>query len=262
MTSDSLLVLDRVYDVRSYEPRQDGRVPVTAVCNQLQDIASRHADGLGFGYHDLETSGHYWLLARLHVMMERMPGYGDSVRVRTWPSGNERLVATRDFLILDPNGEDAGPGAVLGRATSAWVTMNARTHRPDPPHEVLHARFIPEVERALAFPTRAVTRLSSGEHEQTLAARRADLDINGHVNNVRYAEFCLEAVPQAWEETRFCTGLDIQFRSESFVGDAYVSVCAEADPDNGTPTLLHRLTRIADDREIVRMRSWWRPRNA
>jgi len=262
MISDSPLILERVYDVRSYEPRQDGRIPITAICNQLQDIASRHADGLGFGYHDLETSGHYWLLARLHVKMERMPGYGESVRVRTWPSGNERLVATRDFLLLEPGAEDAGTDAVLGRATSAWVTMNARTHRPDPPSEVLNERFIPEVERALAFPAKAVTRLADGKHEADLTARRADLDINGHVNNVRYAEFCLEAVPDAWEAARRCVGLDIQFRSESFAGDAYVSVCAEAAPDSGMPTLLHRLTRKADAREIVRMRSWWRSRTA
>ncbi|MFH1913282.1 MAG: acyl-ACP thioesterase domain-containing protein [Pseudomonadota bacterium] len=259
MTPDSLLVHDHAYDVRSYEPRQDGRIPITAICNQLQDIASRHADAMGFGYHDLETSGHYWLLARLHVMMERMPGYGEGVRVRTWPSGNERLVATRDFLILEP-GQGAEPGAVMGRATSAWVTMNTRTHRPDPPSEVLHERLIPEVEHALVFPAKSVTRLRAGDHETAVTARRADLDINGHVNNVRYAEFCLEAVPDTWEAAHRCVGLDIQFRSESFAGDTYVSACAKADPDNGAPTLLHRLTRVADDREIVRMRSWWWPR--
>ncbi|WP_285907177.1 acyl-[acyl-carrier-protein] thioesterase [Pseudodesulfovibrio pelocollis] len=260
MTPESSLVLDHGYDVRSYEPRQNGRIPITAICNQLQDIASRHADALGFGYHDLETSGHYWLLARLHVMMERMPGYGDSLAVRTWPSGNERLVATRDFLILDPGRKQGEPDAILGRATSAWVTMNARTHRPDPPSEVLHERFIPEMDRALAFPAKAVTRLRSGDHEAAVTARRADLDINGHVNNVRYAEFCLEAVPEAWEAAHRCAGIDIQFRSESFAGDTYVSACAEDAPDNGAPTLLHSLTRVADNREIVRMRSWWRPR--
>lgn len=260
MTSSFALAHDRVYAVRSYEPRPDGLAPVTAICNHLQDIASRHADALGFGYHDLETSGHAWLLARLHLRMDRLPGYGDSVLVRTWPSGNERLTATRDFLVIDPG---AGPDGVTGRGTSAWVAMNRRTHRPDPPAEVLDGRLIPDMERALVFPSKSVIRLADGEHETGITARRADVDINGHVNNVRYAEFCLEAVPEEWEATRLCVGLDIQFRSESYAGDAYVSACAVAEPDaDGAQTLLHRLTRTADQREIVRMRSWWRPRPA
>ncbi|ADU63859.1 MAG: acyl-ACP thioesterase [Pseudodesulfovibrio sp.] len=254
MTAHLPLTHDRLYRIRSYEPRPDGLAPITAICNQLQDIASGHADALGFGYHDLETGGHFWLLARLHVMMDRLPAYGGAVRVQTWPSGNERLVANRDFLILDPA---AAQETVMGRATSSWVTMNASTHRPESPSEVLSTRFIPDRERALTFPAKSITRLKDGEHETGLTARRADLDINGHVNNVRYAELCLEAVPQAWEAAHRCLGLDIQFRSESFAGDAYVSACAEAGPDSGMRTLLHRLTRINDDREIVRMRSWW-----
>jgi acyl-ACP thioesterase len=259
MTTNSPLIHDRAYAIRSYEPRSDGLAPITTICNQLQDIASCHADFLGFGYRDLETSGHLWLLARIHVMMDSLPSYGGSVTVRTWPSGNERLVANRDFLIhtLDTDGR---PGPVMGRATTSWVTMNAATHRPEPPSEVLHKRFIPEIERALVFPGKAVTRLREAEHEATLTARRTDMDINGHVNNVRYTEYCLEAVPAAWDDAHCCLGLDIQFRSESHAGDVYLSACATDGEDQGMATLLHRLTRVTDGQEIVRMRSWWQPK--
>jgi acyl-ACP thioesterase len=253
MTTNSGLLLEQTYPIRSYEPRPGGQAPITTICNQLQDIASCHADSLGFGYRDLETSGHLWLLARLHVMMDRLPEYGGTVTVRTWPSGNERLVATRDFLISDQDG-------LMGRATTAWVTMNAKTHRPEPPSEVLNERFIPDEPRALVFPAKSVARLKGGDHETPLTARRADMDINGHVNNVRYTEFCLEAVPLDWDEANRCMGLDIQFRSESFAGDAYVCACAPEATDGPATTMLHRLTRTADEREIARMRSWWQPR--
>ena len=120
MTTKSELTFEHTYNIRSYEPRMDGHVSIASVCNHLQDMASRHADTMGFGFHDLEKSGHLWLLARLHVMMDRLPGYGEKVRVLTWPSGNERLVANRDFLIHDESG-------VIGRATTSWVTIDRKS---------------------------------------------------------------------------------------------------------------------------------------
>ena len=251
MTTNSPLVFEHTYEVRSYEPRTDGRVSIASICNHLQDIASRHADSLGFGFHDLEESGHFWILARLHLRIDRLPGFGEQTTVLTWPSGNERLVALRDFLISDPNGP-------IGRATTSWVTMNVKTHRPDRPEEVLHKRFIPERDRAVEFPTKAVTRLKDGEHFAELTARRSDMDINGHVNNVKFVELCLEAVPLEWTSANRCLGLDIQFRSEAFAGDVLTAACALDESDQDMNTMLHSLTRPADDKEIVRMRTWWK----
>lgn len=251
MTTDDNLTLEQTYSIRSYEPRTDGRVSIASICNHLQDIASRHADALGFGLHDLEQSGHYWVLARLHVMVDRLPGYGESARLVTWPSGNERLVALRDFLIHDAK-------TLIGRATTAWATINAETHRPDKPDTVLDKRLIPDREHSLTFPTKAVTRLKSGEHTAAITARRSDADINGHVNNVKYVEFCLEAVPESWTAENRCMGLDIQFRSESFPGDEYVAACTFSESDNGFDTWLHSLIRTSDNKEIVRMRTWWK----
>lgn len=251
MTTNTDLTFEHGYNIRSYEPRTNGRISIASVCNHLQDIASRHADTLGFGFHDLEKSGHFWVLARLHVMMDRLPGFGETTSIRTWPSGNERLVALRDFIIRDTEG-------IVGRATTSWVTMNMETHKPDNPETVLNRRFIPDCDRATVFPSKAIKRLKDGEYSIPLQAHRFDMDINKHVNNVRYIEFCLEAVPQAWVEENRCMGIDIQFRTESHAGDEYVSACTPSDPDGSMDTILHSLTRTADNKEIVRMRSWWK----
>lgn len=244
------LTYEQQYTIRSYEPRPDGHVAITSPCNHLQDIASRHAETLGFGFHDLEATGHVWVLARLHLRMERLPVYGESIKITTWPSANERLVALRDFILEDDNG-------IIGRGTTSWVVLNLETRRADKPETVLDSRFIPERERALSFPTKAITRLKDGTNSTTLSARRADMDINRHINNVRYVEFCLESIPQEWIESNRCMGVDVQFRAESHPGDVYTSSCSKEDPKGDESTYLHSLIRTSDNKEIVRMRSWW-----
>ncbi|NDV18427.1 acyl-ACP thioesterase [Pseudodesulfovibrio sp. JC047] len=250
MTKHTPLTLEQPYNIRSYEPQTDGRIPISALCNYLQDIASRHADTLGFGLLDLRQSGHFWVLARLHVMMDRMPGFGEQLHIETWPSGNERLVALRDFLIHDAHG-------LVGRATSSWATVNRKTHRPDDPSTVLDKRYIPDRDHAMVFPSKAITRLKKGDHPTQIKARRADTDVNGHVNNVKYVEYCMEAVPQSWIETHQCLGLDIQFRTESFAGQEFQATCTESTSDSDMETILHALNRPSDTREIVRMKTWW-----
>ncbi len=250
MNAPSPLIFEHAYEIRSYEPQADGLVTVITVCNQLQDVASRHAETLGFGFKDLRTSGHFWMLVRMHLTMHRLPGFGETCRVATWPSGNERLVAGRDFLIRDEDG-------VIGRATSNWVAVDLENHKASPPDEVLDARCIPNTERALLMPPGAIPRLREPQSSATVMARRADQDINDHVNSVRYGEFCFEAVPADFLAANRCMALDIQFRNESHAGDAYASACSETEPENNMRTLLHSLRRQGDDKEIVRMRSWW-----
>ena len=254
MTTNSPLALEHDYDIRSYEPRADGRVCITAICDHMQDIASRHADSLGFGYGDLQRTGHFWMLARAYLVMDRLPCFGESCRLRTWPSGNERLVAGRDFLVHGPEG-------LIGRATSNWVAVDLETRRARNPEEVLDNRYIPDVDRALVMPGKAIQRLRDGEFTATLTARRSDQDINNHVNSVRYAQFCLEAVPADRLETHQCLAVDIQFRNESHAGEEYLAACSPAEPDNDMETMLHSLTRTGDGKEIVRMKTWWRERD-
>ncbi len=251
MTTKSPLIFEHSYDIRSYEPRVDGRVSITSACNQMQDIASRHADSLGFGFKDLKRTGHFWMLARAYVMMDRLPGFGETTRIQTWPSGNERLIATRDYLLHDANG-------LIGRATSNWVAVDIENHRAQKPEDVLDSRNIPDVERAMLLPSRAVARLKEGEFTTKITARRSDQDINNHVNSVRYGDFCLEAVPLEWTAENRCMGVDIQFRNESHAGDTYLSACSIMEPEDGMDTILHSLRRITDDKEIIRMKSWWR----
>lgn len=260
-TPADLRVHHETFRVRGYEVGPEGTVSPQIICDYLQEAAGVHADRLGLSLAALHEQGLAWVLARLVVQVERAPAEGETVTVRTWPCGVERLQFRRDYLML------GGDGAVVARGVSFWVVINLNTRRPEriPPTV---AALLPENpplaldggllgDRRPPVPEDGATPLSS----ISFAVRRADMDRNRHVNNVRYLDWALEGVPAAVQESSRPAWLDMHFRAETVYGDTVEAQClpAPADaPAPGTPRFVHILTRRSDGREVARALTGWR----
>ena len=211
------------WQVRTYECGPDGRATLPTVCNYLQEAASLNAEALKFSKSDFDAAGANisWVLTRLKVRMARFPAWEENVHVATWPRGGRRIVAWRDFLLSDDS------GGTLGRATSEWMLIDLATRKVVPvPQEVFDAA---DTSRAPVFGDEEFARLrwpveTTGVVAQTFRARRGDIDLNGHVNNVHYVEWMLETVPAGFRPQ----DCDVVFKTETLVGE---EVRAEAVPD-------------------------------
>ena len=62
-----------------------------------------------------------WILSRMHVRFEQYPRLYDKVLLQTWHSGISGPLYTRDYLMLNADGN------VLIRATSSWILMEIST---------------------------------------------------------------------------------------------------------------------------------------
>ena len=78
-------------------------------------------------------------------------------------------------------------------------------------------------------------------------ARRGDIDLNGHVNNVHYVEWLLESRP---DEAGPCRELDIVFKSETLAGEEVRVESVETEPG----VFIHRVY-APDGRDHVLARS-------
>ena len=227
------------WQVRTYECGPDGLAALPTVCNYLQEAASLNAEALKFSKSNFDAAGANisWVLTRLKVRMERFPAWEERVHVATWPRGGRRIVAWRDFLLSDDS------GGVLGRATSEWMLIDLATRKVVPvPQEVFDAA---DTSRPPVFGDEDFARLrwpagATGAAAQAFRARRGDIDLNGHVNNVHYVEWMLETVPEGFRPH----ACDVVFKTETLVGE---EVRAEAVPE-GDGAFLCRAT-AADGRD-------------
>ncbi len=204
-----------IYKVRSYECTAAGEVQFPQLCNYLQEIASNHADELGFSKNDFVGENLTWVMTRLRVKIMRYPKWNEALNVLTFPWGGKKLFAYRDFSI---KGED---GEIIAVASSEWMTLNLTERKAVPiPPFVLDASNTAREPAFGSAPFNRFTYPSDVEREisREFPVRFSQIDLNGHVNNVRYIEWMLDSSPEILEGKKI-QELELVFRSETMLGD-------------------------------------------
>jgi len=212
------------FKVRGYECGPDGLATFATLCNYLQEAAGLHAGELGFSKQDFNAAGTdvSWILTRMRVRMSRYPAWWDEVEVRTFPWGGRKVVTYRDF-------ELRVGGEVIGIASSEWMILDLATRRLVPIPANVYAAG--NDERQPVFGGAEFSKLRWDCRETASAdrfrVRRGDIDINRHVNNVRYIEWIVEALPPSAAPI---AEFEIAFKSETLAGDEVLTESVEVEP--------------------------------
>ena len=128
---------------------------------------------------------------------------------------------------------------MLTVVTSMGQTLNIGGHRA--PLDTLNHMWLCSVPQTMFgqdftatvnFGDEPFAKLRWDCREQTtdtlsFRARRGDIDLNGHVNNVHYVEWLMEGRPDAAGP---CRELDIVFKSETLAGEKVCVESVEVEP--------------------------------
>ena len=81
-----------------------------------------------------------------------------------------------------------------------------------------------------------------------------DLDVNEHVNNVKYIEWVLESFPLEFHKSKVIAEFEINYLVEAFCGDQ-LFISSEKMND---VTYKHCINRLEDNKELCRARTLWK----
>lgn len=230
------------FTIRSSEVRPDGKAKLQTICDLLQEVAGNHALKLNWDVTQLQDKNMTWFLQRLDVQMERYPSWRETVKVKTWPSGSDKLRAHRDFLITDEDGN------TLVKAVSYWLMIDLGTRRPTRmPKEVLELTPT-DNQHVLPLKNNGPQHPKEIEQEKIFAVRYSDLDVNKHVNNIKYIEWITETVPNRNQ----IRSIDIEFKAECGYGDDVKIVSESSGSDKiGVQILHHEKGKVLAVAEII-----------
>nr|Q39513.1 RecName: Full=Palmitoyl-acyl carrier protein thioesterase, chloroplastic; AltName: Full=16:0-acyl-carrier protein thioesterase; Short=16:0-ACP thioesterase; AltName: Full=Acyl-[acyl-carrier-protein] hydrolase; AltName: Full=PATE; Flags: Precursor [Cuphea hookeriana]AAC48990.1 16:0-ACP thioesterase preprotein [Cuphea hookeriana] len=262
------LVFRQNFSIRSYEIGADRTASIETVMNHLQETALNHVKiaGLsndGFGRTpEMYKRDLIWVVAKMQVMVNRYPTWGDTVEVNTWVAKSGKNGMRRDWLISDCN-----TGEILTRASSVWVMMNQKTRRlskiPDEVRNEIEPHFV-DSPPVIEDDDRKLPKLdekTADSIRKGLTPRWNDLDVNQHVNNVKYIGWILESTPPEVLETQELCSLTLEYRRECGRESVLESLTAMDPSGGGYGSQFQHLLRLEDGGEIVKGRTEWRPKN-
>lgn len=240
------LTYEKEYTIRTYEVNKNSNLRIITLFNIFQDMADEHAESLGVGLSFCIKTGLAWVGSRYHVKIKRLPKFYEKIKVKTWPSEQQKLGAIRDFSVRDENGEE------IITASSLWVLINVQRRRPVLLSENLPYFPIHKV-KSLETDFPKIPEIVNAEQKTDFRIRYDDIDINNHVNNAVYPLWASEGVDVKFHEQHSIAELEIEFKKEALLGEK-ISV----ETIMNDKTSLHSIKCLEDGRELSRTKIQWK----
>ncbi len=197
------------YLLRTKDCDVNGEWRFSAILEALQETAGGHCDRLGCGRNDLWKMGIAWVLIRSKVQMERYPGIGEQVSVETFHLPVRHRLFPRYFIIRD------GYGKNIGKASTLWALMNLKTRQTAVPDPV--ASLMPDnsdLKAPLPLPGTIAPLADSRQIEKRYIPAFTDLDVNGHMNNARYADLLCNMLGTDIMKTIWFQSMTVNYNAE------------------------------------------------
>jgi acyl-ACP thioesterase len=188
-----------------------GRISIPMIGTYLLHAASIHAAQRGFGFNDMNSSHTAWVLSRLAIEMDDYPGMSEEITLYTWIEEAGRLFTNRCFELVNAEGK------TFGFARSIWAAIDMETRRPVPLD--VEALNIYKVDRPC--PIEKPGKILPIEHEAPgvpYEVKYSDLDVNGHLNSIKYMEHLLDMFDIAMYKEKAISRFEIAYLSEGRYG--------------------------------------------
>ena len=186
----------------------------SAVLGILQEAATRASMALKVsGPEALEKYNALWMITRNRVELSKPIRWNDLLTIRTWHRGAAGASSYRDFDIIRD-------GEVIGRGVSLWVLVDAVEHK------LMRMKDLKEFEgtdggelkKSIKLHRAAMPEVFSGRSVREM--RYSDTDINGHINNIHYADFACDALHlERYGSGRFVRTFQLDYITECMAGE-------------------------------------------
>lgn len=201
----------------------NGHLSYVSLCNLLQLTAAAHSITGGLSFNDMQAHDQAWVLGRIRIEIGDLPRWQQTVQATTWIENLQGANSIRNIELYD------GKRKIVG-ATTFWAVLNTKLRKAEPlalPHG--HFEKYPE-RHATAHP---VSRLNLPKETVLVAehtVKLSDLDIVDHANNVKYLEWCLDAIDAKPIVARAIKSIEMNFLRELGYGDTVQIHAANENP--------------------------------
>jgi acyl-ACP thioesterase len=203
------------YHIESYACDFTGKATIPVIVNCIFQAATAHANERGFGYDDIRKDNIAWVVSRISVEMDEYPEHDENITVETWIENVTRFFTQRCIRFINKDNR------VIGYARTIWAAININTRRPvDLPawRPDLAEYIVPDKECPLEKLAK-ISPVNGVEPSMGYTVRYSDIDINQHMNSIKYIEHTLNIFDLKVFKEKFIRKYEIVYLVEGIFGD-------------------------------------------
>lgn len=197
----------------------------SAVLGILQEAATQAALALGAsGPQVLAKYNCLWMVTRSWVELDAPLRWNDLVDVKTWHRGASGASSYRDFDLFRD-------GKAVGQGTTVWVMVDADSRKLFRMKELAEFQGTDGGELCKSVKLHRIPMPEEFDNRVRRDLRYSDTDINGHVNNIHYADFACDSLHlEELGRGKFVHSLQIGYVNECRAGETiWVDTAARGD---------------------------------
>ncbi len=204
------------FQVKYCEADFKDELKVSSALSYMEEVACSSADELGFGYEYIKPKNQAFMVTNLCAEFSRPVRLGESILVKTWPTPPTFVVFGREYQFISEQGE------VLVNASSRWCLIDKQTGK------ILQSKTIDNQDYSTYNTDKALNdvqwkipafALSEGELAFSIKIANSEYDHNFHVNNTRYADYCLNCFSVAELSSRKLVRFSISYIKQCKEGE-------------------------------------------
>ena len=201
-----------------------GRLFMGHLGNHMLNAADFHSNSRGFGMHYLNTIKRTWVLSRLAIEMVEMPVMYTRFNVETWVESAMRYFTQRNFAVVgaDNDSDVQGQTKVYGYGRSVWAMIDTESRQPTDIFAIDNGAINNWIVKDKECPIDKGGRVKMGPDAELIRTTDTyynDVDINGHINSVKYIEHVLDLWPLEWYREHGLRRFEIAYVAEAHQGD-------------------------------------------
>ncbi len=200
--------------ISCYEADANKNLRPAALLDWMQEAAGRNAADLGFGYEEMISGNTAWVLSRIRVCFHNYPKWRESVNLKTWHKGANRIFYLRDFILENEAQER------LVSATTSWLIIDLSSRRMVRERNLAENFDNSQMGHAIEEQAEKIVPPKNAEPElvHTHKVVWSDIDTNGHVNNVKYVVWAMDVLDYALADGKPVKELLVNYDSEVLPG--------------------------------------------
>ena len=204
------------FDVKYYESDFKDEIKISTVLAYLEEVACASADELGFGYSYIRERGYAFVVSGICVEFHRTIAQGEHICVSTWPTPPTHVVFGREYRLCGIHGE------VLANASSRWCMLDKNTGK------ILSSKLLVEQDYSTYNKAKALENVAwklpamdknKAKECFVITIANSEYDHNFHVNNTRYADYCMNVFTIAELAKKCLKRFTICYQKQCYEGE-------------------------------------------